>query len=187
MVWIIPISFSTAEEIVPFVEVASNQDCGVNSLFVACQMYDLPVDKNKMKILVNLSSQGTSMDNLKKAAIAKGLQAKIVQWNSKQLARWPHLAIAHWENHFVLVTGTQEDIPRRFQIVDPPHMPYLLDEDQFNQRWDGYCLLLAQQPLRAWLYPSLPDVMLKIAAVFLFCKIVIVPIRKKIFLQRKKG
>ena len=148
-----------AEELVPFVEIASNQDCGVNCLVIACRMFEIPVDKNQMRVLSKLTFEGTSLFNLKEAALAKGISAKIVRWNSDQLARWPHLAVAHFENHFVLVAGHQEKSKESqagpaFKIIDPPQMPYLLDTTEFNKQWDGYCLLLSQQPIRTWLFPN---------------------------------
>lgn len=86
-------SSSDAEELVPFVEIASNQDCGVNCLLIACQMYDISAEKTEIAALAKLSLEGTSLFNLSDAARSKGLHTKMVRWQFNQLARWPHLAI----------------------------------------------------------------------------------------------
>ena len=160
---------SLAEELVPFVEIATNQDCGVNCLVIACRMFNLPVEKSEIAALAKLTPQGTSLFHLSEAARSKGLHTRIVKWSTHQLARWPDPAIAHWENHFVLVAGqteTDKDSHNRLalKIIDPPLMPYMLDRDTFNKKWDGHCLLLSQRPIRAWRYPSPRQTVLYLAA-----------------------
>jgi ABC-type bacteriocin/lantibiotic exporter with double-glycine peptidase domain len=86
---------------------------------------------------------------LSQAARQKGLYAQGVKWNWKRLRKWPNPAIAHWENHFVLVLGSTKD--NQIKILDPPSDPLLMDANSFCEKWDGKVLLLSDKPINTFL------------------------------------
>lgn len=138
-------SDSLAQEIVPWREISANNDCGVNCLVVACRLLGKATDKQEIRTLAKLGIRGTNFQNLALAARQKGLFCKGVEWSLRQLRAWEKPAIAHWENHFVLVREFER--PDRIRIIDPPQMPFTISAEEFKEKWDGKLLLLSDKPI----------------------------------------
>jgi hypothetical protein len=127
-------------------KVAANRDCGVNCLVVACKLLGKTTTKQEMSTLAKLGVQGTNFHDMANAARQKGLFCKGVRWNLGQLRSWDKLAIAHWENHFVLVHGFESH--QRVRVIDPPRMPFTMPADEFDRTWNGKLLLVSDEPIR---------------------------------------
>lgn len=138
-------SGSLSQEIAPWKEISANNDCGINCLVVACKLLGKTTDKQEMCTLAKLGIRGTNFENLAHAARQKGLSCRGVMWSLRQLRDWKKPAIAHWENHFVLVRGFQR--ANRINIIDPPQMPFSMSAEEFREKWDGRLLLLSDKPI----------------------------------------
>ncbi|MHC4640526.1 MAG: cysteine peptidase family C39 domain-containing protein [Planctomycetota bacterium] len=134
-----------ASEIVLWKEIAANKDCGANCLVIACKLLGKETDKQEIATLTKLTVDGTNFSNMAEAARKKGLFCKGVKWDLNQLRRWKKLAIAHWENHFVLVNGF--DGSNGLRIIDPPRKPFIMAKDEFVDKWDGKVLLISDNPI----------------------------------------
>ena len=99
-----------------------------------------------MATLSKCDQNGTNFYNMSNAIKQKGLFCKGVNWDLPKLKKWNSLAIAHWDNHFVLVQNVTN---KEVRVIDPPKMPFNMPVNEFNKKWDGNLLLLSQYPINS--------------------------------------
>ena len=147
----------------PLVRQIDEMDCGAAALAMVCRHFGRAVSLTRIRQLVHVSLDGTSLAALCRAATELGLAARSVKTSARMLDQMPLPAIAHWEgNHWVVVYDVGRE---QVRVADPGLGLRKLPRAQFESKWSGYAALFdytpafEQAPLGrsslAWLWPFL--------------------------------
>jgi ATP-binding cassette subfamily B protein len=130
---------------------------------MVCRHFGRAVSLTRIRQLVHVSIDGTSLAALCRAAIELGLAARSVKTSVRMLDELPLPAIAHWQgNHWVVVYDVDREHVR---VADPGLGLRKLPRAEFESKWSGYTALFdytpafEQAPLGrsslSWLWPFL--------------------------------
>jgi ATP-binding cassette subfamily B protein len=124
---------------VPLVEQIDEMDCGAASVAMVCRYYGRRDPLSRIRQLVHVSWDGTSLRALCTAAEELGLAAQPVKVSRRNLDRMPLPAIVHWEgNHWMVLFDVQ---PTRVRVADPGLGVRKIERQEFEQKWSGYAAL----------------------------------------------
>lgn len=128
--------------------------CGLYCLYSAMKLSGKEIEfKELLKPEYIGSSKGSSLAELKKAAIDNGLEAVVVgRLSGTELKSSPYPMILHTKseqtdkeyNHYVLYLGTESG---KAKIFDPPNPVALMSFAQLAPMWDGNALVVANEPI----------------------------------------
>lgn len=146
------------------VDETTQLDCGVNALFVLCQLEGRPASLGRVEsALPPLQPAGHSMAELISAACKLGLNLEGVQ-RAKTDRRLDRSAILFSKTpkggHFAVLrpvgtTGTM------VQVIDPPHAPWITDYDRLamGAPWTGK-ILIRRDP---WVIRNMTPLLMAVA------------------------
>jgi hypothetical protein len=124
--------------------------CGLTSLFLVCQIRQVPVEWERLKELVGSPNPdgSHSFEDLARAAAAVGMHPIGLQVDRAVLNELPMPAIVqvrdprYPERPHLLVLVRPE--PDGVTLLDPPHPAYFLHESRFASTWTGNVLVFAR-------------------------------------------
>ena len=145
----------------PHVRQIDEMDCGAACLAMVCRHYGRAVSLPKVRQLVHVSLDGTSLRGICAGAQALGLAARGAKASRTNLTQMPLPAIVHWEgNHWVVLYDVDE---RHAWIADPAQHTRRVTREEFDAKWSGYAALFdytdefesapVGRPGLAWLWP----------------------------------
>ena len=145
----------------PHVQQIDEMDCGAACLAMICRYYGRAVSLPKIRQLVHVSLDGTSLRGICAGAHALGLAARGVKASRSNLAAMPLPAVVHWEgNHWVVLHDVDE---RHAWISDPATHARQVPRAEFDEKWTGYAALFdytqdfekapVGRPGLEWLWP----------------------------------
>lgn len=125
---------------------AKSNTCGPAVLAYLSTYFGKEILEDDVIKMVNLTEDGTSMLDLKKAAIELGFESFGVKANYAALQKQPLPAIAYInDSHYVVVN----EITDSFVFVFDPAIGHVkLPRATFTQAWRGYLLLVRMKPIR---------------------------------------
>lgn len=114
-------------------------DCGAACLAMICRHFGRAVSLARIRQLLHVTSEGTSLRALCLAATELGLAARSVKASKRNITQMPLPAIVHWEgNHWVVLYDVDENYCR---FGDPAVANRRLPRKEFEQKWTGYAAL----------------------------------------------
>jgi len=125
----------------PFIKQQSRMDCGAACLTMICDYYGIRPSINKIKEILNVSRNGTSMLNLVRGVESIGFKSLAYKstWEQLQNATMP--AIANWKGyHWVVIYKINKD---EVIIGDPAKNILKLSREEFEQSWVKYTIFLS--------------------------------------------
>jgi len=123
----------------PHVRQIDEMDCGAACLAMVCRHYGRAVGLPRIRQLVHVSADGTSLRGICAGAAALGLAARGVKASRSNLPEMPLPAIVHWEgNHWVVLYDVDDSHVR---IADPKTLDRRLPRGEFEAKWTGYVAL----------------------------------------------
>lgn len=124
----------------PLVPQAEEMDCGAACLTMICRHHGLSLTLGRVRELVGVGADGSSLDNIAQAAESLGFTSRGVQASLGALKSFELPFVAHWEGyHFVVVYGMSDD---HIWVADPGPGFKKLSVADFERGWTGSCLLL---------------------------------------------
>ena len=147
----------------PVVRQIDEADCGAAALAMVCRHFGRAVSLARIRQLVHMSIDGTSLSALCRAATELGLAARSVKASRRTLDDMPLPAVVHWEgNHWVVAYDVDR---QQVRVADPAIGLRRFRREEFERKWSGYAALFdyteafAQAPegqsSLAWLSPFL--------------------------------
>ncbi|MFK7912639.1 MAG: cysteine peptidase family C39 domain-containing protein, partial [Pseudomonadales bacterium] len=131
----------------PLVPQAEEMDCGAACLAMICRYNGLSLTLGRVRDLVGVGIDGSTLDNIAQAAESLGFTTRGVQASLGALKSFELPFIAHWEGyHFVVVYGLSDD---HVWIADPGPGFRKLTVAEFEKGWTGSCLQLSPNDLKA--------------------------------------
>jgi HlyB family type I secretion system ABC transporter len=136
-------------------------DCGAACLGMICQAFGRKVSLTRIRQLCQTSLDGTSLNDICRAATELGLAARALKVSKRNLDQMPLPAIVHWDgNHWVVLLETSRIFVR---VADPALGIRKVLRKEFEQKWTGYAGLFdftadfqnapVQRRSFAWLAP----------------------------------
>ncbi|HEY9661390.1 MAG TPA: cysteine peptidase family C39 domain-containing protein, partial [Allocoleopsis sp.] len=124
----------------PWVEQHSSSDCGAACLAMIAQYWGKQFPLHILRELANIGRSGASLKSLASAAERVGFHARPVRASFSRIAEQSHPWIAHWEgSHYVVVYRIKGE---RVIVADPAIGRRSLSQQEFQDHWTGYALLL---------------------------------------------
>lgn len=124
----------------PWVEQHSSSDCGAACLAMIAQYWGKQFPLHILRELANIGRSGASLKSLANAAERVGFHARPVRASFSRIAEQSHPWIAHWEgSHYVVVYRIKGE---RVIVADPAIGRRSLSQQEFQEHWTGYALLL---------------------------------------------
>lgn len=131
----------------PLVPQAEEMDCGAACLTMVCRHHGLTLTLGRVRELVGVGIDGSSLDDIARAAESLGFAARGVQASFSALKTFDLPFVAHWEGyHFVVVYGISDE---HVWLADPGPGFRKLSVEEFERGWTGSCLQLAPDDLKA--------------------------------------
>ncbi|MEM1433624.1 MAG: peptidase domain-containing ABC transporter [Pseudomonadota bacterium] len=131
----------------PLVPQAEEMDCGAACLTMICRHHGLSLTLGRVRELVGVGIDGSSLDNIAHAAESLGFTTRGVQASLSALKSFELPFIAHWEGyHFVVVYGLSDE---HVWVADPGPGFRKLTVEEFERGWTGSCLLLTPADIKA--------------------------------------
>lgn len=125
----------------PLVEQAEEMDCGAACLTMICKYYGMLMTLGKVRDLVNVTTEGATLDSVARAGESLGFTTRGVKCTYQALKSFEMPFIAHWEGyHFVVVYGLSK---HHVWLADPGPGFRKLTVEEFEKGWTGTCLLFA--------------------------------------------
>lgn len=117
-------------------------ECGAAGLAMIMAYYGKWVPLEKVRVDCGVGRDGSSADNIVKAAEKYGFIAKGYKMEPETLAKKGSFpCIVHWEfNHFIVVRGIKGD---KVYINDPARGNVVLSMKEFDEGFTGICLFFA--------------------------------------------
>ncbi|MBF0450416.1 MAG: peptidase domain-containing ABC transporter [Candidatus Magnetomorum sp.] len=125
----------------PFIRQQSRMDCGAACLTMVCDYYGIRPSINKIKELLNVSRNGTSMMNILRGVEIVGFKALAYKstWEQLQQACLP--AIANWKGyHWVVIYRVDKD---KITVGDPAESIKTYSREEFEKSWVKYTIFLS--------------------------------------------
>ena len=124
---------------VSHIQQIDEMDCGATCLAMICQAFGRKVSLSRIRQLCATSLDGTSLNDLCRAATELGLAARSLKVSVRNLDAMPLPAIVHWDgNHWVVLLDVRKDSVR---VADPALGMRRIARKQFEQKWSGYTAL----------------------------------------------
>ena len=128
--------------------------CGLYCLYSLLKLSGREADyRSLVKPEYYGSRQGSTLAELNRAAMDRGLHARIAaRLSTRALRRCPCPALLHVRphgeareyNHYELFLGSENG---QAKLFDPPEAPRLVDFEELAARWDGAALLVSGRPM----------------------------------------
>lgn len=119
-------------------------DCAAACLAMVCRYFGARVSLPRVREAVATDADGTSLHGIVLGAHRLGLSARPLKASKSNLDRLPLPAVCHVDgNHWVVLHRVG---PRHVHIDDPATGARRLPRDEWEDRWTGYCALLARTP-----------------------------------------
>jgi len=128
--------------------------CGLYCLYSLLKLSGREADyRSLVKPEYYGSRQGSTLAELNRAAMDRGLHARIAaRLSTRALRRCPCPALLHVRphgeareyNHYELFLGSENG---QAKLFDPPEAPRLVDFEELAARWDGAALLVSGRPV----------------------------------------
>jgi hypothetical protein len=127
--------------------VLREETCGPRSLWIAARRLGVPVDAPEVENLFrDGSTRGTTLADLRSAAVQVGLRARTTHADWDELTGKPVIAILFVsENHFVVVDSSVANPAHRdsVRIFDPDRLAVWMTKAELQAIWRGACLFLS--------------------------------------------
>lgn len=131
----------------PLVPQAEEMDCGAACLTMICRYHGLSLTLGRVRELVGVGVDGSSLDSIAQAAESLGFTSRGVQASLGALKSFELPFVAHWEGyHFVVVYGISDD---HIWVADPGPGFKKLSVEEFERGWTGSCLVLNPSDLKS--------------------------------------
>ena len=125
---------------------AKSNTCGPAVLAYISTFFGKVIDEKDVIANIEMTEEGTSMLELKKAAIAYDFDAKGVKANYAALMQEPLPAIAYInDSHYVVVNDIT---PSHVYVFDPAIGHMKLSRQIFERAWKGYLLLIRMREIK---------------------------------------
>ena len=119
--------------------------CGSSALKTLLILKGIEFSDDEIDTLINLADSGASMEEIKDAAEAKGLQTHGVKISIDLLkdVTMPIIVLTYDPDHYLIVTGITEE---GINIIDPENgnVSYCMPEAEFEKIWKGYALIFGE-------------------------------------------
>lgn len=126
---------------------AKSNTCGPAVLAYISTFFGKEIEEDDVISKVEMTQQGTSMLELKKAAIAYGFNAQGVKASYGALLKEPLPAIAYInDSHYVVLN---EVTASSVYVFDPAIGHVKLSRQTFERAWKGYLLLVRMRPIKS--------------------------------------
>ena len=116
--------------------------CGSSALKTLLLLKGINYSDEEIDELISLADNGASMEDIKRAAASKGLQAHGVKISINQLkgVTMPVIVLTHDPDHYLIVTGITEE---GINIIDPEkgNVSYCMPEAEYEKIWKGYAII----------------------------------------------
>jgi ATP-binding cassette subfamily B protein len=114
-------------------------DCGAACLGMLCQAFGRKVSLSRIRQLCNTGLDGTSLNDICRAATELGLAARALKVSMRNLDDMPLPAIVHWEgNHWIVLLEVKK---KSVRVADPAVGIRRHSRQTFEQKWSGYAAL----------------------------------------------
>ena len=124
---------------VSHIQQIDEMDCGAACLGMLCQAFGRKVSLARIRQLCNTSLDGTSLNDICRAATELGLAARALKVSMRNLDDMPLPAIVHWEgNHWIVLLEVKKNSVR---VADPALGIRRITRGLFEQKWSGYAAL----------------------------------------------
>jgi ABC-type bacteriocin/lantibiotic exporter with double-glycine peptidase domain/CRP-like cAMP-binding protein len=145
----------------PHVRQIDEMDCGAACLAMVCRYYGRAVSLPRIRQLVHVSLDGTSLRGICAGATSLGLAARGVKASRSNLSEMPLPAVIHWGgNHWVILYDVDD---AHAWIADPATECRRVPRAELDEKWTGYAALFdytqefekapVGRPGLAWLWP----------------------------------
>ncbi len=124
----------------PWLAQRDRNDCGLAALAMIARFHGLDVTVKRLRELIDLGPEGTSLLSLGLAAAALGLDWRAVLTEFDHLAGLPLPAIAHWKDAHYLVLYALKG--RKVLLADPAIGLIKMSRRLFERDWSRRLLLL---------------------------------------------
>jgi ATP-binding cassette subfamily B protein len=123
----------------PHVTQIDQMDCGAACLAMVCRYFGRSVSLARIRQLVHVSIEGTSLRALVVAAQELGLASRSVKASKRNVTVMPLPAIIHWEgNHWVVLYDVDA---KHARIADPATGNRQVSRKDLDEKWSGYTAL----------------------------------------------
>jgi ABC-type bacteriocin/lantibiotic exporter with double-glycine peptidase domain len=134
----------------PFIQQASEEDCGAACLATIAKFYGKNYALSRVREMVGTGQKGTTLLGLRRGAEKFGFNGRSAKANSEivnQLNEITLPAIINWRGyHYVVLYGEKN---RQFIIADPGiGIRYITKEELLENWYEGIILLLEPDPIR---------------------------------------
>jgi HlyB family type I secretion system ABC transporter len=121
---------------VSHIQQIDEMDCGAACLGMICMAFGRKVSLTRIRQLCHTSLDGTSLNDICRAATELGLAARALKVSKRNLDQMPLPAVVHWEgNHWVVLLETKRNSVR---VADPGLGIRRVTRHEFEQKWTGY-------------------------------------------------
>lgn len=132
--------------------------CGINTIFLMMRLNHKAVSYEGLERGVPVSTEGTSLADMRRYMMSLGLATRIVKTTPEKLGRYALPAIAHLEEelgstgHYVIITGLGPDW---VELIDGTSAFLVMQSmSKFQKRWTGYLLVVDTPSRWAWAFPA---------------------------------
>ncbi len=123
----------------PFVHQLDEMDCGAACVAMICRHFGRAVSLARIRALLQVSAEGTSLRAIVRGARDLGLAARSVKASLSNLDQLPLPAVVHWQgNHWVVLYDVRREEVR---VADPARGLRELPRGDFEESWSGYAAL----------------------------------------------
>ncbi len=146
----------------PFVRQIDEADCGVAAFNMICRYYGCKVSLSYIRELTHTTIDGTTLNDICRAANEIGFDAKAVKVSGRNLDQLNLPAIIHWKNNHWVVLVSQNK--QQMRIADPAKRIHWINRDEFEDYWTGYAvefgddpktlkIIPEKSPIKKWILP----------------------------------
>jgi ATP-binding cassette subfamily B protein len=123
----------------PLVRQVDEMDCGAACLSMVLRHFGKPISTARVRQLVHVTAEGTSLRALCRGAESVGLAARGVKASRRNVGEMPLPAVLHWDaNHWVVLLGVDAEHAR---IADPASGIRRIARRELDEKWSGFAAL----------------------------------------------